>query len=96
MALKALKLIYKPNINYIKCGIILSGLINKSRAQDYLWPIKIIEQSRLTQTIDAINIKFEKHSLRFATQPIDPIWRMKQSRKSQSFTTSWKELLIAN
>ena len=96
IALKALKLIYKPNINYMKCGIILSGLIDKSRTQDYLWPIKIIEQSRLTQTIDNINIKFEKNSLRFATQPIDPMWRMKQSRKSQSFTTSWEELLIVN
>ena len=96
VALKGLKLIYKPDINYIKCGIVLSGLLDKNREQDYLWPIKIIKQSKLIQTIDDVNIKFEKQSLRLATYPTNPIWSMKQLRKSRSFTTSWDELLIVN
>ena len=96
IALEGLKSIYKANIKYTKCGIILSGLADKHRSQDYLWPIENIERSQLTKVIDNINFKFDKQSVRFATQPLSPIWEMKQSRKSQSFTTSWKELLVVN
>ena len=95
--LKIVKIIgNKANIKYTKCGIILSGLADKHRSQDYLWPIENIERSQLTKVIDNINFKFDKQSVRFATQPLSPIWEMKQSRKSQSFTTSWKELLVVN
>jgi len=96
IALEGTKSIYKDNIKYVKCGVTLSGLIDENRTQDHLWPIKTIERSRLTQVIDTINIKFDKQSIRLATEPTNPIWKMNQSRKSKSFTTSWKELLVAN
>jgi DNA polymerase V len=96
IALEGLKSIYKANIKYVKCGVILSGLIDENRIQDYLWPTKTIGHSQLSQAIDAINIKFDKHSIRLATQSNNPIWGMKQSKKSQSFTTSWNELLVVN
>ena len=96
IALEGAKSIYKDDVKYVKCGVTLSGLIGEHRTQDYLWPIKTIERSRLTQVIDTINVKFDKQSIRLATEPINPIWKMNQSRKSQSFTTSWKELLLVN
>ena len=96
IALEGAQSIYKSNIKYVKCGIILSGLVDKHSRQDYLWPVETLQRSRLTQVIDTINFKFDKQSIRLATQPINPIWKMKQSRKSQSFTTSWKELLVVN
>ena len=96
IALEGLKSIYKANIKYVKCGVILSGLVDENRIQDYLWPTKTIGHSQLSQAIDAINIKFDKHSIRLATQSNNPIWGMKQSKKSQSFTTSWNELLVVN
>ncbi len=45
--------------------------------------------------VDKINNKFNKKSVRLGTEPLNPEWRMKQSNKSRSFTTSWDELLIA-
>ncbi len=96
IALKGLSIVYKDNIEYVKCGIILSGLIDSSRAQEYLWPKRAVKQSQLIKVIDDINFKFDKQSIRLGTQPINPIWGMRQSRKSQSFTTSWEELLLAN
>ena len=96
IALEGTKSIYKNNIKYVKCGVTLSGLMDENRTQDYLWPIKTVESSRLTQVIDAINVKFDKQSIRLATEPTNPIWKMNQSRKSKSFTTSWKELVVAN
>ncbi len=96
IALEGAQSIYKSNIKYVKCGIILSGLVDKHSRQDYLWPVETLQRSRLTQVIDTINFKFDKQSIRIATQPINPIWKMKQSRKSQSFTTSWNELLVVN
>ena len=96
MALQGIKIIYKADIEYAKCGVMLSGLIDSSQVQEHLWPTKNIKQSQLTQVIDDINFKFDKHSLRVATQPINPLWGMRQSKKSQSFTTSWDELLLVN
>ena len=46
--------------------------------------------------VDQINDRFNKNSLRIATQPIHPIWGMKQSLKSRSFTTAWDQLLVAD
>ena len=91
-----MRFIYKANIKYAKCGVVLSGMIDESKTQAYLWPVKTVERSRLNQVIDTINVKFDKQSIRLATQPINPAWKMKQSRKSQSFTTSWQELLVVN
>ena len=96
LALEGLRFIYKANIKYAKCGVVLSGMIDESKTQAYLWPVKTVERSRLNQVIDTINVKFDKQSIRLATQPINPAWKMKQSRKSQSFTTSWQELLVVN
>jgi hypothetical protein len=47
----------------------------------------------LVGAMDSINNKFDKHSLRLGTQPLKPTWGMRQSNKSQSYTTSWDDLL---
>jgi hypothetical protein len=46
--------------------------------------------------MDEINDRYDKFSLRIATQPIKPLWGMKQALKTQSFTTSWHELLTVS
>lgn len=92
LALEGLRAIFKPNIQYIKCGVLLSGLISESIQQKNLW---LNFDNSSMEVVDKINSKFNKKSVRLGTEPLNPEWQMKQSNKSRSFTTSWDELLIA-
>ena len=92
LALEGLRAIFKPNIRYIKCGVLLSGLISESIQQKNLW---LNFDNSSMGVVDKINNKFNKKSVRLGTEPLNPEWQMKQSNKSRSFTTSWDELLIA-
>lgn len=92
IALEGLRAIFKPNIKYVKCGVLLSGLTSESTQQKNLWANS---DSSSMAVVDKINNKFNKKSVRLGTEPLNPAWRMKQSNKSRSFTTSWDELLIA-
>lgn len=92
LALEGLRAIFKPNIRYIKCGVLLSGLISESIQQKNLW---LNFDNSSMEVVDKINNKFNKKSVRLGTEPLNPEWQMKQSNKSRSFTTSWDELLIA-
>ncbi len=48
------------------------------------------------KAIDEINKKFSKDTVRFGGVKIEGGWKMKQTRKSQSYTTNWNELLKVN
>ena len=92
IALEGLRAIFKPNIKYTKCGVLLSGLISESIQQKNLWPD--VGNSSM-EIVDKINNKFNKKSVRLGTEPLSPEWQMRQLNKSRSFTTSWDELLVA-
>lgn len=47
----------------------------------------------LTKAIDELNQKFGRDTVRFAGIKTEGSWKMKQLRKSQSYTTNWNELL---
>ena len=94
--LKGLNVIYRRDILYVKCGIILSDLIDKESSQRKLCFVNEKKDNNLTFIIDKINNRFDSNTLRLATQPLSPSWGMKQLKKSRSYTTSWKELLVAN
>jgi DNA polymerase V len=46
------------------------------------------------QVIDATNKKIGKTSISLAAQDVNKKWKMKQEKKSKSFTTKWDEILI--
>ena len=92
VALQGLRAIFKSNIRYAKCGVLLSGLISESIQQKSLW--KDFNSSSM-EVVDEINNKFNKKSIRLGVEPLNPAWQMKQSNKSRSFTTAWDALLVA-
>ena len=53
-------------------------------------------QSVSMKAIDEINQKFGKDTIRFASVKSESSWKIKQTRKSQSYTTNWNELLMAH
>jgi len=95
-SLEGLRSIYKNNIAYVKCGVILSGLINSENSQDNLWPVDDKRKGDLVFVMDKINNRFNGSTLRLGTQPLYPTWGARQLKKSPSYTTSWKELLVVS
>jgi len=95
-SLKGLNIIYKHNILYVKCGIILSDLIDEKNSQRNLFLGDTKKDNNLIFIIDKINNRFNSDTLRLATQPLSPKWGMRQMKKSPSYTTSWNELLVVN
>ena len=93
-ALKTLEKIYKQGYDYRKAGIILSGLVpNENLTTRMFEDEKFQRQHNLMKAVDEINKKFGRDAVRFGSVKIGG-WKMKQTRKSQSYTTNWSELLV--
>jgi DNA polymerase V len=95
VALWGLKRIYRANFNYAKAGVMLSELVPAEGVQSDLF--SIIQTSpkseKLMTTMDAINKKMGKESIKLASEGFKRPWKMKQENKSPSYTTKWDELM---
>ncbi len=95
--LSTLKKIYLKDYEYRKAGIILSGLVPHQRLTKRMFDDERSQkQHNLMKAVDAINQKFGKDTVRFASVKTNGRWKMKQTRKSPSYTTNWNELLVVN
>jgi DNA polymerase V len=95
--IKTLERIYKKGFEYRKAGIILSGLVPSDNLTKRMFDDeKFQRQHKLMKAIDELNQKFGKDTVRFGGVKIEGSWKMKQMRKSQSYTTNWNELLTVN
>jgi DNA polymerase V len=50
----------------------------------------------LMKTLDKINKKWGGDTVKYASSGVDKVWRMRQLRKSQYYTTRWNGLLKIN
>ncbi|MES2121602.1 MAG: Y-family DNA polymerase [Chlamydiota bacterium] len=95
-AKKALRKIFRKGYEYKKTGITMGGLVPQKNYQPGLFteqgPRKE-KKARAMQTLDALNERMGKQTLRFAAEGIEQPWKMKQGKISQKFTTCWEELL---
>lgn len=95
-ALRALDECYRPGFEYQKAGVMLLGLAPASGRQISLLapaPEERQRQRALMSTLDAVNRRFGRGSLRYAiTAAPDRPWHMRQSRRSPRYTTNWDEL----
>ncbi len=93
--IKTLERIYKPYYEYRKAGIILSGLVPSERLIKRMFDDENFRQKHdLMKAVDEINQKFGKDTVRFGGVKTEGNWKMKQTRKSRSYTTNWNELLL--
>lgn len=94
IALWALKQLYRPNYNYAKAGVMLSELVPMNGAQlDMFAKTEISAKSAvLMQTMDSINRKMGKESIKLASEGFKRPWKMRQENKSLSYTTRWEDV----
>lgn len=110
-AIQGLNLIYKSGYKYAKAGVMLIdlqpanttqlsldiGLTDDPCAEDRT-PESRVDQSRLMQTMDAVNLRYGKSTLLLASAGLGGInrsWSMKQERRTPQYTTRWQDIPIA-
>jgi len=96
-AIAELKAIYRNGCHYKKTGVLLIGLHPKEESQPGLVddPMTLARSDRLMRVMDAINTKIGQGSVGIAASGIRQKWAMRRERKSQSYTTDWKKLPVA-
>jgi DNA polymerase V len=92
-ATRGLKQIYKPGLHYQKAGIMLLDLqpahsvpLDLFSALDT--PIDLRRQT-LLKTLDSINARMGRGTLRTAGEGLARPWAMRSTQKSRAYTTDW-------
>ena len=98
VALKGLDIIFKEGILYMKCGIIVSNLVQEDSIQQSFF--EYADQARnktIMKTVDSVNGAFGKETVRMATQGFEKRYRLKAEKLSPCYTTRLDQVLkIAN
>ena len=95
-----LKKIYRPGIQYKKCGVLLADLRDKSHQQIDLFhqptDESLAKNEKLMSVMDAINKKYDRNTIRLASEGFKKSWSMKRELKTPNYTTQWSELPVAH
>lgn len=95
-ALGLLRQLHQPELRYHKCGVVLDELVADafSRQGDLFLPGESARSQQLMQTVDGINHRFGRDSIRTGSSLLgDGRWHMRQDKLSPRCTTRWNELL---
>lgn len=94
-AKQCLQKIYKPGFQYKKVGVCLEELTSKDHRQLDIFhtPDEHLEKrEHLMSILDAINLKYGRHTIKLAAEGYSKSWAMKSDLKSPAYTTQWSEL----
>jgi DNA polymerase V len=110
-AVRGLKRIYKPGYRYQKAGVMLMDLSGPKTSQpDLFGPSSFFalpslperhrgqahpKSQRLMDTLDQINRKMGRGTLRLAAEGFQQTWKVRTEYPSPRYTTCWEELPIA-
>ena len=98
-ALYGLKRIYKPGYAYKKAGVMLMSLCPADQVPVDLFSTfdepETQRAKNLMATLDEINAKMGRGTVRSAGEGIQKAWAMRSDNKSKAFTTDWSQLPVA-
>ena len=94
-AKEALKKIYKPGYDYKKAGVILMDFQQENALQEDLFTVNTLDdkENRMVEAMDLVNDRFGRNTLRIADQGLSDKYALKQTRRSNSFSSNWDEIL---
>ncbi|MBW6458339.1 MAG: Y-family DNA polymerase [FCB group bacterium] len=95
IAKEALFKIYRSGYEYKKAGVILMHFESRASMQEDLFRESTGSNGnlRLIHAIDILNEKYGKNTVRIADQGLLDKHAMRQTHRSQSYTTKWDELI---
>lgn len=95
IAKNALKEIFRETYAYKKAGVILMDFVQENSLQEELFNTypEDAREMELVRTVDLLNDRYGRGTLRLADQGLLDKHALKQKRRSRSYTTRWSELL---
>lgn len=92
-ALQGAEAVYRPDCDFNKAGVVLLELRSMAVEQLDLFAQRDGERSvLLMQTVDQINRQFGSGTIQFAVAGLQKSWGMRQEKRSNRWTTCWREL----
>ena len=99
-ALWILKGIYKPGYAYQKAGVLLNDLVPDAGIQRDLFfdvsDAEYLKREKIMVTLDAINQRYGRQTLKLGSEGFNAPWTMKQNFKTPCYTTNWDDLIQAS
>ena len=91
---QALKQIFKTGYKYNKCGITVMDIVPENVVQLNCFESKPRDKwHALEETIDKLNLKMGKKTLRHAIEGFKNDWKLRNENMSPNYTTKWNEIL---
>jgi len=90
---EALKTIFREGFRYKKAGVIIMDFIPEDKVQLTLFENSNPRHHELMKTLDEVNIKFGQQKIKLASQDQRRVWKMKQEKRSPSYTTSLQDVI---
>jgi DNA polymerase V len=89
---------FKKGRYYKKAGLMLTGITAQDNTENDMFGNDYRDSSSagIMSALDRINSRHGRDSIRFAASGGEQRWKMKRSRLSPRFTTSWRELPVAH
>ncbi len=94
-AIQGLRQIFKPGYKYQKAGVLLLDLMPKYCGQLSLFDdfqTTFDDKDQLMATIDNINRRYGRDSIRLGGTALSKAWRMRQAMLSPAYTTRWEDI----
>lgn len=88
-----LKQIFKEGFHYKKAGVIVLDFTPDDKVQLNLFDNRNIRHIPLMQVLDKINASFGQQKVKFASQDLKKIWKMKQEKLSPRYTTNLNDII---
>ena len=85
-------LLWCEGYKYKKAGIMLGDISPVSTIQGDLLEPLLLGENRLMKTIDDLNSRFGRGTIKVSGGGLRSEWAMKQERRSPNYTTAWAEL----
>jgi DNA polymerase V len=93
-ALWALRKMYKSGYRYMKCGVILTDLVEAGKATLDLFDTRDTgQQEKLMKAMDTLNSRWGQRTAFYAASGVKREWVGASTLRSRLFTTDWNSLL---
>ena len=95
---KILRQIYRPGYQFVKAGILLTGLTPEDRnvQLNLFRAVSRSKQRSLMHAVDHLNNRYGRNVVRAGTMGTGARWDMLRQRKSPSFTTNFADIPLAS
>jgi DNA polymerase V len=86
--------LYRPEYHYKKAGVIVMELSPVNQEQLSLFSKKNPKHEQLMQHIDHLNRTVGRHKVKFGSQDLGRVWKMKQEHLSKRYSTTLTESIV--